>query len=155
MGLFYLLTLYGLVRGAENDLPGDATRDAKMGTVHSEPLRGAESKRGVFWYSVSAAACLFGMASKEVMVTAPFIALLYDRTFLAGSFREALRRRWGLYLAFAVALALMENLAYHAGKRGSSAGFGLRVLPLVVFAHAMPGHRPLSPAVRVASTAGA
>ncbi len=43
-----------------------------------------------------------GMGTKEVMATAPLVALLYDRTFLAGSFGGALRRRWGLYLALAL-----------------------------------------------------
>jgi len=37
------------------------------------------------------------MASKESMVTAPIMVLLYDRTFEAGSFRRALRERRGLY----------------------------------------------------------
>ena len=47
--------------------------------------------------AATAIACLLGMATKEVMVTAPVIVLLYDRTFLAGSFAAALRRRWGLF----------------------------------------------------------
>ncbi len=38
------------------------------------------------------AACAAGMACKEVMVAAPLVVLLYDRTFLAGSFRAAWRR---------------------------------------------------------------
>jgi len=41
------------------------------------------------------------MASKEVMVSAPFMVLLYDRAFVSDSFREAWRRRWLLYLALA------------------------------------------------------
>jgi tetratricopeptide (TPR) repeat protein len=41
------------------------------------------------------------MGTKQVMVTAPLVVLLYDRTFLAGTFREAWRRRWGLYLGLA------------------------------------------------------
>ena len=48
-----------------------------------------------FWYAAAVLACLLGMATKEVMVTAPLVVLLYDRTFLAGSFREAWRRRGG------------------------------------------------------------
>ena len=53
------------------------------------------------WYVAAAIACLLGMATKEVMATAPLVVLLYNRTFLAGSFREAWRRRFGLYLALA------------------------------------------------------
>lgn len=71
MGLFYLLTLYAMIRG-----------DA--------------GKR--FWYALAVLACLLGMASKEVMVTAPALVLLYDRTFLAGSFMGAMRRRGVVYL---------------------------------------------------------
>ena len=35
------------------------------------------------------------------MATAPFMVLLYDRTFAAGSFRKAWQLRRGLYLALA------------------------------------------------------
>ncbi len=41
------------------------------------------------WLSLATLACLAGMASKEMMATAPMVVLLYERTFLAGSFREA------------------------------------------------------------------
>ena len=39
----------------------------------------------VGWQALAVAACLAGMASKEVMVSAPLMVLLYDRTFAAGS----------------------------------------------------------------------
>ena len=70
--LFYLLMLYTL-------------------------LRGAGSSRHAWWYGVSVLACLLAMGSKQSAVTAPAVAFLYDRTFLAGSFGQALRRRWVLY----------------------------------------------------------
>lgn len=60
--LFYLLTLYGFIRG-----------------VASRTTSGR-------WLAVSVGACLLGMASKEWMVSAPLLVLLYDRTFVAGSF---------------------------------------------------------------------
>ena len=101
-GLFYLLVLYGLIRGAQ-------------------------STRAGWWYGMAALACLLGMASKEVMVSAPLIALLYDRTFLAGSFRRAWRQRSGLYLALAGTWLLLGWLVIAAGNRGVSAGFGLGV----------------------------
>ena len=84
-GFFYLLTLYCAVRGA------------------------ASSKAG-FWYGAAVLACLLGMATKEVLVTAPLIVFLYDRTFLAGSFREAWRRRWGLYTGLAATWILLAYL---------------------------------------------
>ena len=98
VGLFYLLTLYCVIRGAS-----------------SSP----------WWYAAAVAACALGMASKEIMVSAPLIVLLYDRAFLAGSFRDAWRRRWGLYLALATTWLLLGWLAISAGNRGGSAGFGV------------------------------
>jgi len=82
MGLCYLLTLYCFIRGAE-------------------------SRRQSFWYGLSVIACALGMASKEVMVSAPLMVLLYDRTFLSGSFREACRRRWPLYFGLAAGWILL------------------------------------------------
>ena len=55
------------------------------------------------------------MASKEVMVSAPLLVLLYDRTFVAGSFREAWRWRRRLYLGLAGSWILLGGLAYSGG----------------------------------------
>ena len=99
----------------------------------------------------SALACLLGMASKEVMVSAPLIVLLYDRTFLAGSFREAWRRRCGLYLALAGTWLLLGWLVISTGNRG---GIGrlcrARVHLVVLSADAAGRDRPLPAAVAVA-----
>ena len=104
-GLFYLASLYGLARG------GDGPR----------PVR---------WLAFSVLACLAGMATKEVMVTAPLLALLYDRTFLAGSFAGAWRMRRGYYLALAATwLPLAWLVLGGGGTRGVSAGLGLGVSP--------------------------
>jgi tetratricopeptide (TPR) repeat protein len=100
MGLFYLLTLYCVIRSA------------------------ASSR--VLWSLAAAAACAAGMATKEVMVTAPLIVLLYDRTFLAGSFRAALRKRWGLYAILAACWGLLAYLMMGAGNREGTAGFGAK-----------------------------
>lgn len=104
MGLFYLLTLYGFIRAAEDGGTGRA------------------------WRLVCVVACLLGMGTKEVMATAPVIVFLYDRTFLAGSFAEAWRRRKGLHLALASTwIALAALLVHVGGTRGGAAGFGLGV----------------------------
>ncbi len=100
VGLLYLLTLYCF-------------------------LRGAASPNGRTWYAGAVAACALGMASKEVMVSAPLMAVLYDRTFVAGSFRQSLRRRWRLWLALAATWLLLPVLYHASGHRGGSAGFGL------------------------------
>jgi len=101
MGLFYLLTLYCAIRRAE-------------------------SPRGAGWTAASIAACALGMASKEVMVSAPLAVLLYDRIFLSRSFGEALRRRRALYIGLATTWLLLVPLS--AGttfsvRRGGGAPF--------------------------------
>jgi Flp pilus assembly protein TadD len=102
--LFYLLTLYALARGAN----------------------AAGTARAWLWLTAGVVACLGGMASKEVMVSAPLLALLCDRAFFGGSFAAALRRRWGFYAGLAATWGLLIALAWHAGKRGETAGFGLQ-----------------------------
>jgi tetratricopeptide (TPR) repeat protein len=62
------------------------------------------------------------MATKEMMVTAPLMALLYDRTFLAGSFSRALRMRRQLYAGFAATWIVLAGVVLSAGNRGGSAG---------------------------------
>ena len=101
MGLFYLLVLYCVIRGAA-------------------------SNRATLWYIAATAACLLGMATKEVMATAPLIVLLYDRTFLAGSFREAWRRRYGLYLALLATWGVVVALVIFTGFYGGSSGFAVQ-----------------------------
>ena len=110
MGMLYLLTVYCFVRGA--------------GAGVSEPGRPAAGPGPAAWFVLAWLACLLGMATKEVMVTAPVLALLYDRTFLAGSFREAWRRRRGIHLALASTWVLLAVLVAGTGGRGGSAGFG-------------------------------
>jgi tetratricopeptide (TPR) repeat protein len=101
VGLFYLLTLYAFVRSAESE------RTAKK------------------WQVASVAACLAGMATKEVMVSAPLIVLLCDRIFFAGSWRAAWRARRGYYGALAATWVLLGWLVAGADNRGGTAGFGV------------------------------
>ena len=97
-GLFYLLTLYCVIRGAG---------------CHSAKNESSESLR---WYAAAVFSCLLGMGSKEIVVSAPLVILLYDRLFLSGSFREVLRRRWGLYVGLAATWGLLVILhPYGAG----------------------------------------
>lgn len=81
------------------------------------------------WRAAAVACCVCGMATKENMVSAPFLVLLYDRAVLAGSFREAWRRHWRTYLALFATLALLFyciRVLGH-GDRGGSVGFDLHV----------------------------
>ena len=115
-GLLYLLTVYAFIRAAERE-PFFA--EASAGE------KAARRKRG-FWLGLSWLACLFGMAVKETMVTAPVAVLLYDRTFVAGSFGAAWRRRRWFYAALAATwLPLAMLVATTGWSRGGSAGFGI------------------------------
>ena len=62
MGMFCLLTLYCVIRGA-----------------------GSPSAR--WWRAAAVASCLLAVGCKEVAAVVPVVVLLYDRAFLAGSFK--------------------------------------------------------------------
>lgn len=80
------------------------------------------------WHCLAVISCLLGMASKEVMVSAPLVVLLYDRTFVAGTFREAWRLRWLSYVGLAATWGLLAYLVIDVGgSRGAAAGFGLGI----------------------------
>ncbi len=100
MGLFYLLTLYCFIRGTD-------------------------APRLNWWFVLSVAACGLGMASKEVMATAPVMVLLYDRTFVSGSFREAWTRHRWLYLGLAGTWVLLGWLMVGLHYRGAGYGLGI------------------------------
>jgi len=102
MGLFYLVTLYCVIRSAG-------------------------SRRAWAWWAGAAVASCLGMGTKEVMATAPIVILAYDRIFLAGSFAKALARRWPLYAALAASWLVLAGVMASAPRSGS-AGFGLAVI---------------------------
>ena len=60
-----------------------------------------------WWYVAAVVACALGMGSKEVMVTAPALVLLYDRVFLAQSWREVGRRRGRMYAGLSATWLLL------------------------------------------------
>jgi tetratricopeptide (TPR) repeat protein len=69
-GMFFLISIYFLIRSAA----------------------------GSRWWQLAAViGGALGMASKEVVAVLPLVALIYDRTFLAGNFARALRLRWKMY----------------------------------------------------------
>ncbi len=86
-------------------------------------VRSMESTAAWRWQTCAVGACLAGMACKEVMVSAPLLVLLYDRTFGAGTFREAWRRRQWLYVGLAATWIPLAGLVARAGSRGGTAGF--------------------------------
>ena len=109
-----------------------------------------DKRLAILWYSGSLLACLLGMACKEVMVSAPLVVLLYDRTFCAGSFREAWRQRYPYYLALAATWLLLAWLVMWTGVIGSTAGPAAQVHLVVVFADAAGRDCPLPSANGVA-----
>ena len=129
MGLFYLLTFYCFIRGAEDRYQASGIRHQgkEFKTQNPEVIGPLPS---CLWPLASVFFCFFGMASKEVMVSAPLMVLLYDRTFIAGTFREALKRRGRWYAGLACTWLLLGYLvAGGGGNRGEAAGFGLGVTP--------------------------
>lgn len=104
MAFFYLLTLYSFVRSAE------------------QPSR--------VWPVLTVLACALGMASKEVMVTAPVVVLLFDRTFVAGTFRGAWQQRRSLHLALAATWLLLACLMLGAQLAERGVGPALGVSPV-------------------------
>jgi len=98
MGLFYLLTLYALIRATE---PGGRTR----------------------WLLLSVTTCLLGTATKEVMISAPLVMLIYDRTFVAGTFRKALTERKAYYAGLVCSWLFLGWMMARAGTRADTVGY--------------------------------
>ncbi|HEY1601097.1 MAG TPA: tetratricopeptide repeat protein [Pirellulales bacterium] len=100
MGAFYVATLYGSLRYWAATTPlGRRT-----------------------WLSISIISCIAGMTCKEVMVSAPVVVLLFERTFLTGSFRRALAASWPLYAGFLLGWVVLLALNVN-GPRAATAGF--------------------------------
>ena len=100
--LFYLATLYSSQRAWDG-----STRSRRA------------------WYAVAVVACVFGLASKEIVISAPLAVMLYDRAFRRPSWRAELRPgdgRGSFYAALWVA-ALGTFALLAIGARGDSVGF--------------------------------
>jgi tetratricopeptide (TPR) repeat protein len=102
-GLFLFLALYAFVRATE-----------------------AGAARGWRWLSPPVVAT--GMAANEVMIAAPILILLHDRTFIAGSLRAAWQQRGWLHLGLAapwiLPIALLARGRPGAGGGGFWSGIG-------------------------------
>jgi tetratricopeptide (TPR) repeat protein len=106
MALFYLLTLYFSVRSFDASGPG----------------------RSLGWKTLGFVSCWLGMATKEVMVTAPVVVLIYDRIFVAKGWGAAWRARHGYYLClFAGWIPLVWLVASTGWDRGGTSGFHVGV----------------------------
>ena len=115
MGLFYLLTLYCVIRS------DDSTRRS-------------------LWKIAAVVSCALGMASKPVMVTAPVVILLFDRAFLVRSWREAMLRRGWLYAGLAATWLLLPSMLANAPSEWeTSAGFEYKESSPLRYALTQPG----------------
>ena len=122
MGLFYLLTLYCVIRG--------------VGSSH-----------GRLWFAGAVAACALSMGCKAVALTAPVMVLAYDRVFLAGpgGFRDVLRKRWPLYAGLAatwlvlVACGVVRGVLMAPPEARATVGFGYTGASPLEYALTQPG----------------
>ena len=71
-----------------------------------------------------------GVSTKEVAATAPIIAILFDRVFLAGSWRDVFDRRGTAHLGLFASWAWLGWLTALSGGRHGTAGFGYGTNPL-------------------------
>jgi tetratricopeptide (TPR) repeat protein len=107
MGLFYLLTLYSA-------------------------MRSFSSERKALWYVTAILACAAGMLSKQVILTAPLIVLLYDMFFVSSSFKGALQRHRGLYIGLASTWVLLVA-TFVAAPVNETAGFAVKGISPITY----------------------
>src|SRR4051794_38362298 len=120
MAFFYLATIYCSLRyWTTLSLPFEQ----KPKTGFPQPTK---NRQRTVWLVLTILACLAGMGSKEVMVSAPLMVLLYERTFIARSLKNALRKSWPLYIGLALTWSLLLIVSLRA-PYGTAAGFGVGV----------------------------
>ena len=100
MGLFCFLTLYGYGRAVE-------------------------APNQWRWRCLSVGSCALGMATKESMVSAPLVVLLYDWAFVSGSPISSWKQRRSLLLALAATWAVLGLSLGALPER--AVGYGLGV----------------------------
>jgi Tfp pilus assembly protein PilF len=81
--MFLLMTLYAFIRAAQ------------------------WPRLTLAWKTVAVVAFAFGTGCKEIMVAGPLLVLIYDRLFLADSFRQIARERKYFYVALFACLGLI------------------------------------------------
>jgi Flp pilus assembly protein TadD len=110
-GLFYLMTVYAAIRA-----------------WHDEGWR---------WTGVAVLSCWCGAATKELVVTAPLMVLLWDRSFPCPSFGAAIRQRGRLYLGLATSWLLFGALSRDT-PFFSATGFETSVTPWTYLVNQAP-----------------
>lgn len=82
------------------------------------------------WRAASVVACGAGMAVHESTIVAPVLVLLYDRTFLTGSFGETWRARRGFYAALMATGVLVAVNVVTGNIRSEPVPWGEPLSPL-------------------------
>ncbi len=101
MGLWYLLTLYAAIRSAES----------------------RESRARRAWAVAGVGACMLGMGSKQSMLTAPLVVMLYDAIFHRADLHARSERRF-LYMGLAASWPVLAVVVL-IGPPVQKVGFGL------------------------------
>ncbi|MEO5958866.1 MAG: hypothetical protein ABIR80_07095, partial [Opitutaceae bacterium] len=117
MALWYLLTVYCFIRATELSQPIAHSLHTASGRLERSPGPGR-----LGWSALAVLVCGLGMATKETMITAPVVILLYDRVFIAENWAALRRRRWGLHLALVGTWAILAWLM--AGVTAQGRGYG-------------------------------
>jgi tetratricopeptide (TPR) repeat protein len=106
VSLCYLAVLYGWIRAWE----------------------AADARRVFAWRAAAVAAMALGIASKEVMLTAPAVVILYDRAFRVDTWRGLLAgRRRIVFYSILIALSAVAVVAAAVSARAGTVGFELGV----------------------------
>ena len=97
MGLLFMISLYGAVRSFD-------------------------SRKSRIWPAMSVVAAWLCAGTKEVAVVLPIVVVFYDRTFVSGTFSNAVRKGRGLYLGLVSSWILLIFLILRTGDRGGTIG---------------------------------
>jgi hypothetical protein len=108
MAFFYFATLVGSAR---------MLYQHEAGKYAAKPMRLLAVYVGIWALS------LLGMASKEVMISAPFMVAVYDWAFVSGNLKRMLKKRLGFYVGLFATMALVVYFAFDSGTRDGTAGF--------------------------------
>lgn len=114
MGLFYLATLYAITRGL------------------------GASGRAAGWFCAACVFCGLGMGAKPVMITAPLMALAYDRIFWADSFKELWQRRRWLYVGLASTWLILAIVFSGPQESRPTAGWTFKYATPLAYAAIQP-----------------
>jgi hypothetical protein len=93
----------------------------------SQRAWGAAPAVRIRWYAVAVLACILGMMSKEIVITAPLAVMLYDRAFRLPSWKALWApgdgRGWAYVAMWSACVATFAIFA--ATSRGDAASFGI------------------------------